>query len=178
MMRPEWLRTPKPMEERLAALAEPVVTTMGFYLVAIRFGRGGHRGHATVRLFIEGAQPRLPVTIDDCATVSREVGTVFDVENPIAGRYHLEVSTPGVERPLLKRSDFERFCGFQVRVHCHGDVDGKTTTLLGCLQGMDGEDVRLSTPQGEVHVPLRQISSAHVEPQLSVGSKRTLRRRH
>lgn len=178
MMRPEWLRTPKPMEERLTALAEPVVAAMGFYLVAIRFGRGGHKGHATVRLFIEGAQPGLPVTIDDCAAVSREVGTVFDVENPIAGRYHLEVSSPGVERPLLRRSDFDRFCGFQIRLHCRNSDQGPVGTLSGHLNGLSGEEVMLTTQQGDARIPLEQISSGHVEPQLSVGSRRPLRRRH
>lgn len=178
MMRPEWLRTPKPMEERLTALAEPVVAAMGFHLVAIRFGRGGHKGHATVRLFIEGAQPGLPVTIDDCAAVSREVGTVFDVENPIAGRYHLEVSSPGVERPLLKRSDFERFCGYQIRLHCQNGNQGPGGTLSGCLRGLSDEEVVLTTPEGEARIPLAQISGGHVEPQLSVGSRRFQRRRH
>jgi ribosome maturation factor RimP len=177
MMRPEWLRTPKPMEERLTALAEPVVAALGFYLVAIRFGRGGPKGHGTVRLFIEGLQPGMPVTIEDCATVSREVGTIFDVENPIAGRYHLEVSTPGVERPLLKRSDFERFCGFQVRLHCHDHPEGGSGILTGCLKGLNGEEVLLATPDGELSVHLTQISSGHLDPQLSVGSRRPLRRR-
>lgn len=99
------------------------------------------------------------MNVDDCAEVSRAVAAILDVEDPIAGPYHLEVSSPGIDRPLTRLADFERFAGHEARVELVMPVDGRRR-FKGCLRGYAGEDVRLETPEGEVALPFQDIAKA------------------
>jgi len=99
------------------------------------------------------------MNVDDCAEVSRAVAAILDVEDPISGSYHLEVSSPGIDRPLTRLADFERFAGHEARVELVMPVDGRRR-FKGCLRGCAGTDVRLETPDGEVALPFREIAKA------------------
>jgi ribosome maturation factor RimP len=109
------------MREALLGLLEPPIEALGFEVIDVEFAQAGRGG--VLRIFIDrgaaadGAQgAELNVTVDDCAAVSREVGRVLEANDPIKGRYTLEVSSPGFDRILRKRAHFERFAGARVFV--------------------------------------------------------------
>ncbi|MBB4316232.1 ribosome maturation factor RimP [Roseospira marina] len=113
-------------------------------------------GYALVRLLLMGKQRRIlqvmaerddgaPMTVDDCERVSRALSAVLDVEDPISGAYDLEVSSPGMDRPLTRRADFERYAGFDVRVESEMAVDGRRR-VKGRLKGIDADDTVIIAP--------------------------------
>lgn len=122
------------LEQKLQDLVSDSVEAMGFELVGIECQRAGR--FLTVRLYIdkEGG-----VTIDDCSDVSRQVSAIFDVEDPIADKYNLEVSSPGLDRPLFTLAQFERFIGQDVVIHLRIPMldrrkwQGKLTAVEGDL---------------------------------------------
>jgi len=132
----------QPSGERLRAMLEPAVEALGFELVDTEFSGSGHR--ALLRIYIDRPGG---VNVDDCAAVSHQVSAILDVEDPIAGRYTLEVSSPGLDRPLTRPQDFERFAGELVAVKLARPRDGRRKfkgRLLGLRDGMialeaDGE---------------------------------------
>src|SRR5690348_9661657 len=99
------------MRERLLGLLEPAVEALGFELVELEFH--GQGGGSLLRLYIDKAAG---VTVDDCEQVSRQVSAVLDVEDPLPGAYTLEVSSPGLDRPLRKQADYARFAGRQAKL--------------------------------------------------------------
>ena len=101
-------------------LLEPGVNALGFELVDVELAGGQH--HATLRVYIDG--PR-GVNVDDCAAVSRQLSALLDVEDPLPGSYSLEVSSPGLDRPLVKPEDFKRFIGEAVKVKMHQPILGR-----------------------------------------------------
>jgi ribosome maturation factor RimP len=113
------------------------------------------------------------VTLDDCANFSRELSTILDVEDVIPTAYRLEVSSPGLDRPLKKKDDFIRFAGQMVKVKMHSlldpDARGYTRkTFVGILHGAEGEHVvveQSDSTGGNVLLPLRDIDKANIEPQ-------------
>ena len=122
-----------------------------------------------VRLF-EGGQSRLQVmaereangtmTVDDCATLSRALSAVLDVEDPIGGSYDLEISSPGIDRPLVGPDDYERFNGFEAKLETALLIDGRRR-FRGRLRGFDGDTVRIALRDGsEANVPLTAIRDA------------------
>jgi ribosome maturation factor RimP len=118
---------------RLAALAEPVIAELGFRLVRVRIS--GLSG-CTVQIMAERADGTL--TIDDCEAISRALSPVLDVADPVAQAYQLEVSSPGIDRPLVRRSDFERFAGHQVKVEMAVSTAGRRR-FRGTLLGAQGD---------------------------------------
>lgn len=120
---------------KLLNLIEPVVTGLGYELVGVEHLPQGH--HSLLRIYIEN--PAGGVTVSDCEKVSRQVSTVFDVEDPIAGRYSLEVSSPGLDRLLFSVKDYERFVGREIKVQLAMPIDGRrkmTAKLLGIADGL------------------------------------------
>lgn len=127
-------------------------------------------GYETVRVVLSGdRRAKLQVmierrdgsgmTVDDCAAVSRAVAAILDVEDPIAGSYVLEVSSPGIDRPLTRLSDFERFAGFEARVETLMPIEGRHR-FRGRLMGLDGERVRLAVDGGEITLDFAGIAKA------------------
>jgi ribosome maturation factor RimP len=101
-----------------------------------------------------------PMTIDDCAEISRSVSALLDVADPIAGAYTLEVSSPGLDRPLVRPEDYDRFAGFEARLELAAPRDGRKR-FRGRLIGLDGDDVRLAGEGGgEVRLPFAAIAKA------------------
>lgn len=144
--------------ERLQRLLTPAVEALGFELWGLEFLRQG-RG-ATLRVYIESPDG---VSVDDCAAVSRQVSGVLDVEDPISGEYLLEVSSPGMDRPLFTLAQFAAFAGEDVRLSLRSAFEGRRR-FSGRLVGVEGEDVVLLVDGEEYLLPIEQVDKAHVVP--------------
>jgi len=142
---------------RIAEIVTPTLTGMGYELVRVQISGTGRR---TLQLMAERAD-RATMTVDDCADVSRAVSAVLDVEDPIDGSYLLEVSSPGLDRPLTRRDDFVRFAGEEVKVESTVPVEGRKR-FTGRLLGLDAEDaVGIALDEGgEVRLPLSSVARA------------------
>lgn len=145
-------------------------------------------GYAIVRVLLSGDRraklqimvERLDgaaITVDDCAAVSRETSAHLDVADPIHGAYVLEVSSPGIDRPLTRLDDFARFTGFEARIEMRLPVEGRRR-FRGQLCGLDDEQVRLATEDGEILLPFadmikaklmltEELIAAHGEPMVA-----------
>jgi ribosome maturation factor RimP len=122
---------------RVAALAEPVLADLGYRLVRVRVS--GAAG-CTVQIMAE--RPDGSMAIEDCEAASRALSPVFDAADPVEGAYRLEISSPGIDRPLVRRSDFDRYAGHVAHIETLAPVDGRRR-FRGDLLGTDGESVRL-----------------------------------
>jgi ribosome maturation factor RimP len=147
---------------RVAAIAEPVLETIGFRLVRVRVS--GADG-CTVQIMAE--RPDGTMTIDDCELASRSLSPVLDVADPVDRTYRLELSSPGIDRPLVRRSDFERYAGHQVKVEMAVPVDGRRR-FRGLLLGAEGDAARIrrddATPAepAEVLLPIEEMAEARL----------------
>jgi ribosome maturation factor RimP len=140
----------------IARLIEPSLEAMGYRLVRIIQTGGQHR--PTLQVMAERRDEQ-PMTVDDCAEISRSVSALLDVADPIAGTYMLEVSSPGIDRPLVRPEDYDRFAGFEARIELSAPQDGRKR-YTGRLLGRDGEAVRLVADGGEVRLKLAAIARA------------------
>jgi ribosome maturation factor RimP len=122
---------------RVAAIIEPVLHQLGFRLVRVRVS--GAEG-CTVQIMAE--RPDGSMTVEDCEDVSRAVSPVLDVADPIERAYRLEISSPGIDRPLVRKSDFDRYAGHLVRIEMSMPVEGRKR-FRGRLNGTEGEAARL-----------------------------------
>jgi ribosome maturation factor RimP len=158
--------------EQLRGEIEPLVESCGVELVALEWLQGPGRG--VLRLYIDrpGGDPRVKpddahpgTTADLCAAVSHAVADLLDKDDRIEVAYDLEVSSPGFERPVQTRKDFDRFAGLEMKVRTRGPLEGKTSfeaTLLGTTDDGDGYAVRVSMGGREVAIPRRQVSRARL----------------
>jgi ribosome maturation factor RimP len=143
------------LSERVRHLIEPAVGDMGFDVVRVLVS--GSR-KPSLQTMIERRDGRA-VSVDDCTRVSRAISTLLDVEEPIKGAYTLEVSSPGIDRPLVKLGDFERFRGFQAKVEIARPLDGRRR-FKGRLLGVENDTVRIEIEEGEVKLPYPDIQRA------------------
>ena len=146
--------------DTLKRLIEPTLEAMGFELVRVLVMG---KQQATVQVMIERAD-RAVLTVEHCAEASRVISAVLDVEDPIRGAYTLEVSSPGIDRPLTRLGDFERFAGHVARIELSQPVDGRRR-FKGRLAGVAGDAVRLTLeePAGaaaDLDVPFAAIQRA------------------
>ena len=144
----------------VAALIEPALNDMGFRLVRVTVsGRDG----ITVQIMAE--RPDGTITVEDCADISRNVSPLLDAHDPISGRYALEISSPGIDRPLARMSDFEAWAGHEAKIETKELVAGRKR-FRGIIQGLAGSEVRLEVPpdQGgpEVSLPIGVIAEARL----------------
>lgn len=124
-------------ERAVADLAEPVIEELGFRLVRVKIsGRDG----GTVQIMAE--RPSGEMTVEDCATISRRLSPVFDAYDPMPGQYNLEVSSPGIDRPLVRPSDFESWVGHEAKVELNEPVDGRKR-FKGTIETVAAEEVQL-----------------------------------
>jgi ribosome maturation factor RimP len=147
---------------RVAAIAEPVIEGLGLRLVRVKIS--GLSG-CTVQIMAE--RPDGTMTIDDCETLSRALSPVLDVADPIERAYRLEISSPGLDRPLVRRSDFERHTGHTIKVEMAIAVEGRRR-FRGSLVGTEGDSARLRRDQAapgedpEVLLPIGDMAEAKV----------------
>jgi len=129
---------------------------MGFELVRVQFGSGQRR--PTLQIMAERID-RQPMAVEDCAEISRNLSALLDVEDPLPGAYLLEVSSPGIDRPLVKPADYERFAGFEARLETKAPIEGRKR-FRGRLMGLAGDQVRFIEEGAELALPLEQITKA------------------
>ncbi len=147
------------VQDKLETLIGPLVQTIGYELVLLEFSP--HKGSAMVRLFIDAPGG---ITLGDCERVSREVEGVLDVEDPIPQNYRLEVSSPGLDRPLVKAAHYERFAGQVAKVQLIAPKAGRRK-FQGVLKGLKDGQVVLDTPDaGTVELKLDEIERARLVP--------------
>lgn len=145
----------------LRDLLEPAVSALGYELVGIEYHPSGK--HSLLRVYIDKPDG---ITVDDCSAVSYQVSGLLDVEDPIPGQYTLEVSSPGLDRPLFLARDFERFAGQQVKVRMRFPVDGQRN-FRGLLQGLHEQQVVIEEQDGKrVSLPLEQVEQARLVPDI------------
>ncbi len=150
------------VEARVAAIAEPVIEDLGYRLVRIRITA---QNGCTLQVMAE--RPDGTMTVEDCEAVSRELSPALDVDDPINRAYHLEISSPGIDRPLVRASDFDRWSGHLAKVEMAVLQDGRKRfrgTLLGTDDGRFGlklDDARKDEPD-TIWLPLEDVGDARL----------------
>lgn len=144
------------MVQELSALVEPVVEDHGCELVELQFRRET-RGWV-LRLIVDKDGG---ISLDDCAGISREVGHLLEVEDPIEQSYTLEVSSPGLDRPLKREKDFIRCLGKKAKVTTREPLEGEQV-FVGLIEGVAAGNIQLSTGKGEVAIPFERILKARL----------------
>lgn len=147
--------------DEIAAMLAPTVSALGLELLGVEFAPTGNS--ALLRLYIDA--PERGVGIEDCEAVSREVSAQLDVEDPIASMYTLEVSSPGIDRPLFTPAQFARFTGEQAKLTLRVPVDGRRRFQARIL-GVEGDDVLLAHEAGDMRVAHANIEKAKLVPDL------------
>lgn len=142
------------IDRRLASIVQPTIQGLGYELVRLRL-MGGKRN--TLQIMAE--RPEGWIEVDDCARISRAVSAVLDVEDPIGGEYTLEVSSPGIDRPLTRLKDFERYTGYEVRLETSEMIDGRKR-FRGVLGGVEDGEVLLEIPEGTIGLSFDLVSDA------------------
>ena len=147
--------------QTLKRIVAAAVQPLGYELVGVEFH--GARANALLRVYIDSEQG---ITVEDCQRVSHQLSGVLEVADPIDGPYTLEVSSPGIDRPLFEAGHFERFAGSDVRIQLRELLDGRRK-LTGRLLGMRDGLVALADSEGrEWRAPLDQIEKARLAPKL------------
>ena len=139
----------------IAQIIEPSLDAMGYRLV--RVVTTAQRG-TTLQIMAE-RRDDAGMTVDDCAEISRAVSALLDVADPIAEAYTLEVSSPGIDRPLVRPEDYDRYAGFEARIDLNRPLDGRKR-FRGRILGRAEDHVRLATDAGEALVPFADIGRA------------------
>jgi len=145
--------------DELSQLLEPAIADLGLELVGIEFSPNA--GGSLLRVYID--EPERGVTIDDCERASREISALLDVNDPVAGRYTLEVSSPGLERPLFTPGHFERFRGEQVKISVNLPLDGRRR-FQGRIDAVDDERVTIDQDGKPVEIAHANIAKARLVP--------------
>jgi len=146
-------------DEQINALLAPVVRDLGLELVGIEFSPG--HGGSLLRVYVDVAGR--PVTIDDCERASREISALLDVNDPVAGRYTLEVSSPGLDRPLFTPDQFARFVGQAVKVNVNLPLDGRRR-FHGTIREVDGDRITIEQDGEPVTIVHANVAKARLAP--------------
>ena len=144
--------------QRLNDLLQPLVQQLGYEFVGLEYLNNPKQ--SVLRIYIDGDDG---VGLEDCETVSREVAALLDVEDPIRGHYNLEVSSPGLDRPLFTPEQFERFAGEEARLTLFAPVDGRRK-FKGVIDGADASLVRLNVDGETVELEHANIAKARLVP--------------
>jgi ribosome maturation factor RimP len=148
------------LSARVASVAEPVIEDLGYRLVRVKVS--GADG-CTVQIMAE--RPDGSMTVEDCETVSRALSPVLDVADPVERAYRLEISSPGIDRPLVRKSDFDRYAGHLVRIEMDVPIEGRKR-FRGRLNGTEGETARLHCEDAQageatdILLPIEDMSEA------------------
>ncbi|MFU8877712.1 MAG: ribosome maturation factor RimP [Wenzhouxiangellaceae bacterium] len=150
------------IRDELSELIRPVVEALGYEFVGLEYL--SNPKNRLVRIYID----RDPdgINVDDCADVSREVSALLDVEDPVSGHYSLEVSSPGIERPLFEPAHYQRFVGETVALQLNAPVDNQAR-FTGRLVDADDRHARLEVDGGMLEVAYEEIRRAHIKPDLA-----------
>ncbi len=141
-------------------MIEPTVTALGYECLGVE--RAGAGRDSVVRVYIDCAAG---VTLEDCERVSHQVSGLLDVEDPIEGSYRLEVSSPGLDRPLFRERDYQRFAGSEARMRLRDPIEGRRR-LRGVLRGAEQGTVTIAVEGRDLRVALEAIEEARLIPGL------------
>ena len=144
------------IDRRIADLVEPKINDLGYVLVRLRYG-----GKTTKTLQIMAEKPGEGIKIDECAEISREISALLDVENPIDETYVLEVSSPGINRPLTRLEDFDIWKGYTARLGSSIEIDGRRR-FKGVLQGTSGDEVLIEIHEGTIGLKFAWLDEARL----------------
>jgi ribosome maturation factor RimP len=160
---------------RIAQTIEPSLEALGYRLVRVVITSGRR---ATLQVMAERLDDQ-PMTVDDCAQISHSVSALLDVADPIPGAYMLEISSPGIDRPLVRTEDYDRFTGFEAKIELARPIDGRKR-FRGRLLGTSRGNVRLATETGEAELPLDAVGRAKLvlTDDLIVGAPRDASEHH
>jgi len=165
------------LENKLTTLVRSVVEPMGYELVGVEYFQRGSGG-AVLRVYIDrmdfdhatgGQAQKTGVTLDDCSAVSHQLSGVLDVEDPITGHYDLEVSSPGIDRPLFTAEHFLRFRGRRARLKLAAQLDGRRK-LEGQIADLKHETLLLRVEGETREIPLAMVESARLVPEFQFGN--------
>jgi len=145
-----------PFEKRLAGIVRPSVEAEGFRLVRLRYLSG-----KTPTLQVMAERPDGRMEIEDCATLSRALSAALDVEDPIASEYSLEVSSPGIDRPLTRLEDFARWEGWEAKLETEEPIEGRRR-FRGILAGVEGTEVLIEIEEGVIGLDFDWLSEARL----------------
>lgn len=146
--------------EQITDMLAATVEALGFELWGVEYLSQGR--HSVLRIYIDGANG---ITVDDCAAVSEQVGSVLDVEDPITGEYTLEVSSPGMDRLLFRPEQYPGYVGEVLDVRLRSPYEGKRR-YKGVLKGIEGDDVVIQVDDHEYLLPHGAIEKARIEPRI------------
>jgi len=147
-------------DRQISDMLQSTVAALGYDLWGVEHFVQGK--HSVVRVYIDSPAG---ITVDDCAVVSEQVSSVLDVEDPISGEYTLEVSSPGLDRPLFKLQHFFGFVGETVEVRLRSAIEGRRK-YKGILKGVEGEDIVIQIDDHEFLLPYGVIEKARVQPRV------------
>lgn len=142
------------IDRRLAEIIQPVIEDLGFELVRVRLMG---KQYTTVQIMAE--RPSGGIEVDECATISTALGAVLDVEDPIEDEYTLEVSSPGIDRPLTRLKDFDTWQGYEAKIETAELIDGQRR-FKGKLAGIEGDEVLINIDQGTVGLKFDWLTDA------------------
>ena len=142
------------VEKKLLELINPIVTDEGFELVRLRL-----MGSKEITLQIMVARPDGFINVDECADLSTAISALLDVEDPIIDAYNLEVSSPGIDRPLTRMKDFEEFEGYEARLETVELIDGRKR-FKGTLAGTNGSEIIINVDEGTVGLEFEWLAEA------------------
>lgn len=143
------------LASRIQKLIEPMVGELGFEVVRVRVSG---KKKLSMQVMVEHKDGQ-GMTVDDCATISRAISALLDVEDPVKDTYTLEVSSPGIDRPLVRMGDFDRFQGFRAMIETNRPFNGRRR-FQGRLLGIEGESVRIMIDGQEMKLPHPDIHRA------------------
>ena len=142
------------IDRRIAEIITPVVEDMGFEVVRVRL----MSGKDTILQIME-QRPDGQIEVDECGQISTALSAVLDVEDPILDEYNLEVSSPGIDRPLTRLKDFDQWEGFEAKVETDELIDGRRR-FKGILAGIEGDEVLITIPEGTIGLKFDWLSDA------------------
>lgn len=146
-----------PLETKIEQIVRPVIDDMGLSLFSVKIiGEGGSKN---VQIMAEDPKTK-NLGVDQCAQISRAVSAIMDVEDPINGTYRLEVSSPGIDRPLRALEDFKTYQGYEVKLETDMPLLTGQKRFKGTLTGVEGETICINTEQGQAEIPFAIIAKA------------------
>ena len=144
------------MDKKLAALLNPILEDLGFEMVRVRLSNGNP---STLQIMADRLDGQIGV--DELAEINTSVGTVLDVEDPIPENYTLEISSPGIDRPLTRKKDFDSFQGFEAKVETTELIDGRRR-FRGVLAGVNNDEVLINLEEGTIGLKFTWLSDARL----------------
>ena len=144
------------MDKKLAELLNPILEDLGFEMVRVRLSNGNP---STLQIMADRLDGQIGV--DDLAEINTSVGTILDVEDPIPENYTLEISSPGIDRPLTRKKDFDSFQGFEAKVETTELIDGRRR-FRGVLAGVNNDEVLINLEEGTIGLKFTWLSDARL----------------